>query len=84
MCDAVQKLTASGTLVLRPWTLPQITTGAAPMITDELQDIVKHAELKVCQTNANIYEFPTGRQLDTDEINVLRDLERWEQVLSEW
>ena len=54
------------------------------MISDELPGTVKQAKLMVCQAEANIYEFPNGRQLDTEEINVLLDLERWEKVLGEW
>jgi hypothetical protein len=64
-------------------TLP-FTKGAAPMISDEPQGIAKHAELIVCQAEDNIYEFPTGRPLDTEEIKVLLDLERCEKVLNEW
>ena len=32
----------------------------------------------------NIYLFPTGRQLDNQEVEALLELEKWEQVLSEW
>jgi hypothetical protein len=64
-------------------TLP-FAKGAAPMISDETQGIAKHTELIVCRAENNIYEFPTGRQLDTEEIDVLLDLEQWEKVLSEW
>ncbi|MCZ6831614.1 MAG: hypothetical protein O7F73_18880 [Gammaproteobacteria bacterium] len=54
------------------------------MTGDELQAFVKDTEVIFNPTGDNVYEFPTGRKLSTDEVSVLLDLEKWEKVLSEW
>lgn len=54
------------------------------MTGDELQIFVKCTEAIFHQGKDNIVEFPTGRPLSSDEIDSLLELEKWEQVLSEW
>ena len=54
------------------------------MTGNELQALVKSTEVKFSRPEGNIYEFPTGRQLCTGEVNELIDLDTLEQMLIEW
>ena len=54
------------------------------MTGEELQAFVKRTEVIFSEIGDNVYEFPGGRQLSTDEVEALHDLEQWEIVLGEW
>ena len=49
------------------------------MTGDELQDFVKTIEVTFKRIQNNVYQFPSGQQLRSDEIDELLD---WERVLS--
>ena len=54
------------------------------MTGTELQALVKSTEVLFIRPEGNIYEFPTGRQLCTGEVNELVDLDKLEKLLIEW